>query len=73
MNKRSRKTTESSFPINWTFLLIGIATIIVGYILLSIPPAEGFWSLTAAPIVLITGYCVIIPIALLKGKERKSE
>ena len=52
---------------------VGILVIIVGYILLRIPPAEGFWSLTAAPIVMVVGYCVLIPIALLRKPRRAGD
>ena len=50
---------------NWTLFAVGLGVIVVGYVLLSIPPAEGFWSLTMAPILLILGYCVLIPMAIL--------
>ena len=33
--------------------------------LLRIPPVDGFLSLTAAPILLVAGYCVILPAAIL--------
>jgi len=58
---------------NWVLFGAGILIIIVGYRLLAIPPAEGFWSLTAAPIVLVAGYCVLIPIALLRRPKRTAE
>jgi hypothetical protein len=54
---------------NWAIFAVGLATIVVGYLLLSIPPADGFFSLTLAPILLILGYCVLIPVAILK-KDR---
>ena len=50
---------------NWSLFVISLATIILGYVLLSIPPADGFLSLTLAPIVLVVGYCVLIPWAIL--------
>jgi dipeptide/tripeptide permease len=54
---------------NWLVFALGMAVIGLGYFLLSIPPADGFWSLTMAPILLVVGYCVIIPAAiLLKGE-----
>jgi hypothetical protein len=46
-------------PKNWILLGVGIAIIIAGYILLS----QG--SITFAPILLVTGYCVLVPIAIL--------
>jgi hypothetical protein len=51
---------------NWAIFAAGLATIVVGYLLLSIPPADGFFSLTLAPILLILGYCVLVPVAILK-------
>lgn len=50
---------------NWAIFALGLATIVLGYIFLSIPPAEGFLSLTLAPILLVLGYCVLIPMAIL--------
>lgn len=50
---------------NWTLFAIGLATIILGYVALSVPPADGFLSLTLAPLLLVAGYCVLIPLALL--------
>jgi quinol-cytochrome oxidoreductase complex cytochrome b subunit len=59
---------------NYLLFLIGFAVIVLGYIALSRPPASNFWSLTVAPILLVAGYCVIIPIAIiLKGKTRDKE
>ena len=50
---------------NWLIFGGGVAVIAVGYGLLSIPPADGFLSLTMAPILLVLGYCVVIPWAIL--------
>ena len=53
--------------------IIGIAVIIVGYFFLSQPPVDGFLSLTLAPILLVIGYCVLIPIALLIGDPKTKD
>ena len=50
---------------NWLIFGGGVAVVGVGYGLLSIPPADGFLSLTMAPILLVLGYCVVIPWAIL--------
>ena len=50
---------------NLKIFIAGLLVIGLGYVLLSIPPADGFLSLTLAPILLVLGYCVIIPISLL--------
>ena len=66
--------TDRKFPFtrkNWTLFVLGLATIVLGYVFLSIPPAEGFLSLTLAPILLVVGYCVLIPMAILV-KDRPS-
>ena len=70
MNRTSSKSR--SLSIDWRLFGIGLAVIVVGYIFLRIPPAEGFWSLTLAPIILVAGYCVLIPLAILrKPKDKK--
>jgi hypothetical protein len=50
---------------NWILFGASLAVIGLGYVLLSIPPADGFLSLTAAPILLVGGYCVLLPAAIL--------
>ena len=61
-------SVDQKFPFtrkNWTWFGIGLVTIALGYVVLSIPPADGFLSLTLAPILLVVGYCVLIPTAIL--------
>ncbi|MEW5925791.1 MAG: hypothetical protein AB1746_17560, partial [Candidatus Zixiibacteriota bacterium] len=48
---------------------IALAVIIVGMIFLRVPPVDGFWTLTAAPILLVLGYMVLAPLGLLPRKE----
>jgi hypothetical protein len=72
MNKSKDKTQKKygRAPIfvftrkNYIIFFIGIVTIIVGYQFLSIGPANSIYSLTIAPILLVIGYLVIIPLAI---------
>ena len=72
----AKRKTASTLPFtrrNWRLFFLGLAVIVLGYIFLRIPPAEGFFSLTLAPILLVIGYCVLVPIAILIGEgKRKS-
>ena len=56
---------------NWRLLGLGLAIIALGYVFLSRPPVDGFLSLTLAPLLLVLGYCVLIPMALLKGEKEE--
>jgi hypothetical protein len=51
---------------NYILFAIGIFVIVIGYITL------GYGSITLAPILLVLGYCVLIPIAIIinGGKEK---
>lgn len=57
---------------NWSLAIAGLAAIMLGYVFLRLPPAEGFFSLTLAPVLLVLGYCVLIPMAILV-KDRSAE
>ena len=50
---------------NYLIFGAGILVIILGYIALSKGPANSFWSLTLAPILLGIGYLVLVPAAIL--------
>ncbi len=52
---------------NYIWFAIGILVIITGYIFL------GSGSITIAPILLVLGYCVIIPISIIINGEKKSK
>ena len=58
---------------NWLIFTGGVVVIGLGYLFLSFPPAEGFLSLTLAPILLILGYCVIVPWAILYKDSTANE
>ena len=78
---KAKKTTEQDHedlgwpfgPKNYIAFAIAMAVIIVGYLCLAYgtdqappdPTQESFVSITLAPILLVLGYCVLIPIALL--------
>jgi len=59
--------------LNYLLFAVGVGVIIIGYIALAQPPADGFMSLTVAPILLVLGYCVIIPVAILYQKKKAIE
>jgi uncharacterized membrane protein HdeD (DUF308 family) len=68
--RTTRKREEKVFGSkNWTVLGIGLAAIILGFVFL------GSGSITLAPILLVLGYCVLIPIGIMigKDKDKKSE
>ena len=48
-----------------------VGVILLGYIFLSIGDANSITSLTLGPIVLVIGYLVAMPIALLSGVRKK--
>ncbi len=66
MATKAKKQRQSRPQVEWPFgirnyIIFGVAllVIIIGYVLL----AQG--SMTAAPLLLVVGYCVIIPVAIL--------
>ena len=68
--RRVREGTMVLGRRNVLLLVAGIIVIIIGYFLL------GQGSITAAPILLVVGYCVIIPLSIIlwvKRTEDKSQ
>lgn len=52
--------------VNWVLMGVGLLVIITGFITL----ARG--SITLAPILLVLGYCVLIPVSLLVSNRPRS-
>ena len=65
---------DDIFPLerqNYIILAIGITIIILGYIALSGNLVEGVMPLYVAPILLVLGYCVVIPFGIMYRKKGK--
>jgi len=72
-----RKAAPAALPFskkNYQILGVGLLAIILGYVALSQQPWDGTMPLVVAPILLVLGYCVIIPFGILyrPKKETKS-
>ena len=84
-DQKRRAAKEADLPLkrqNFVTIGIGLGVITLGYIAMSAGPVEGFLPLVLAPILLVLGYCVIIPIGILsrgtyfgiaKGKAGSAE
>ena len=59
--------------LNYQILCAGILCIILGYIALAQDPWNGTMPLVVAPILLVLGYCVVIPAGILFRKKTKTE
>jgi len=58
---------------NYLLFGIGLIAIIIGYVVMATGETYSFQSLTVAPIILLIGYLVVIPIALLYRKKDHTE
>ena len=69
-NKDSESTNAlfeswSFSTVNYYLFGIGLALIILGYIVMASGEVNSFQSLTVAPIILFVGYIIFIPAALI--------
>ena len=58
---------------NWLLFVLGLLSISAGYLLLRLPPVDGSASLTVAPLLLVLGYCILIPLGLLLRTASRSD
>ena len=63
--------SRSFGKINYQLFGVGLFVIISGYILMATGETESIQSVKIAPLILIIGYCVFIPAAILvKPKDK---
>jgi hypothetical protein len=71
---KGRKTIrETALPLdrqNFIILGIGVLVILAGYAAMLEGAVEGFLPLVVAPILLVIGYCVIVPVGILYRKRK---
>ena len=57
--------------INYLLFGIGLCVIMFGYIIMATGETESLQSVKIAPLILIVGYCIIIPASILiKPKDK---
>ena len=54
---------------NYVILGAGILVIVAGYVAMLEGSVEGFLPLVLSPILLVAGYCVVIPIGIMYRKR----
>ena len=69
-SSKSKKVQTDYFnlaltKVNYAIIGAGILLIIIGYIFMSENSVDGFGPTVIAPILLVLGYCVFIPIGIL--------
>ncbi len=75
LRKKARPVAEALpfTKVNYWILFAGIALIILGYIALGQSPWDGFLPLVVAPVLLVAGYCVVIPVGILFRSKQERE
>ena len=71
MENKNKKTLQFSWPYkrkNYVLFGVGVFVIIVGYLIMYSGEVDSFQSLVISPLLLLAGYLVIIPMALLNKK-----
>ena len=68
MGKYNNKNIFDRWPfgkINYILFFVGLATIALGYVLMYTGDTYSFQSISLSPFILVIGYCIIIPLAVL--------
>jgi hypothetical protein len=63
---------EAALPftkVNYYLIAIGIGLVILGFIAMAQGGVEGTLPLVVSPILLVIGYCIIIPVGILYRKK----
>ncbi len=74
--QRQKGFSEGDIPLsrqNYTIMGIGVAVIVAGYLAMLQGSVEGFLPLVVSPILLVLGYCVIVPLGILYRKSPRAE
>jgi hypothetical protein len=75
--QKHRSIVSEPLPLgreNYIILGAGILVIVAGYLAMLEGSVEGFLPLVLSPILLVAGYCVVIPVGIMyrKGGTRET-
>lgn len=55
--------------VNAYLALAALATLVAGYVTLGVKPWDSWVSLNVAPVLLVIGYCILVPAAIIYHKR----
>jgi hypothetical protein len=70
--QRQKGFSEGNIPFsrqNYVIMGVGLVVIAAGYLAMLEGSIEGFLPLVVSPILLVIGYCVIVPLGILYRKS----
>ena len=56
---------------NMRIIALGVGVIVLGYVVMYFSPTMSDMALTVSPILLLLGYCVIVPMGIMAGMRKK--
>jgi dipeptide/tripeptide permease len=56
---------------NMRIIALGVVVIVLGYVVMYFSPTMSDMALTVSPILLLLGYCVIVPMGIMAGVRKK--
>lgn len=71
MKAKNKQSVKFSWPYkrkNYLLFGVGVFVIIMGYLIMYFGEVDSFQSLVISPLLLLAGYLIIIPLALLYKK-----
>lgn len=73
--KKKQKVSVVTLPEkeNYYIIIAGVAIIVLGYILLAMGGVEDALALVISPIILVIGYCVVIPIGIMYRRKTREK
>ncbi len=54
---------------NIRIILLGVVIIALGYFLMYVSPVMSDMALTVSPIILLIGYCIVVPMGIMAGSK----
>lgn len=75
-SQRQKGFGEGDIPLsrkNYLIMGIGVAVIVAGYLAMLQGSVEGVLPLVVSPILLVVGYCVIVPLGILYRKRQPGD
>ena len=71
--KKKQSVPEAELPqrLNYIILITGVAVAVVGMLVMNAGEAVSPLSETIAPLILVLGFCIIIPIGIIYRQKRQ--